>query len=352
VPTYACEFVSPLLEPDWNRWIREFAGATFFHTAEWARVLAESYRYPLHYAVSRDSSGRIVALLPAAEVKSLWTGCRGVCLPFSDECAPLLAEGVTLESAVGPVKPWGMQRGWDYLELRGGAETLPGAVQSDQFMAHNLDLEPSSELQFKKLKDSHRRNIRKAAKEDIEVHRFQTIEAMDIYYALHCLTRKRQGVPPQPVHFFRLIAQFVIQPGHGFVSLARFRGQWISGAVYFRFGSTAIYKFGASDRAFQHLRANNLVMWDAISHFREEGVREFSFGRTDPSDSGLLQFKRGWGAREIAVRYHRLGLRRTVQPKGPPQDHEPRSGVTAQILRRLPIPLLRILGSLTYRHVG
>jgi lipid II:glycine glycyltransferase (peptidoglycan interpeptide bridge formation enzyme) len=343
------EFVNPLLEGHWNEWLLEHEAATFFHTAEWARVLTESYRYPVHYGVLKEAE-HAVGLLPLMEVASAFTGRRGVSLPFSDECAPLLRVGMTLDSIVESVRALGRLRGWDYLELRGEAGSLPDAVCSDEYKVHHLVLERSEELQFKKLSDSHRRNIRKARKAAIEIHRLRTRDAMDAYYELHCLTRQRQGLPPQPRRFFHAIHEAVITRGHGFVQLARFNGEWIAGAVYLHFGLKAIYKFGASNPAFQHLRPNNLVMWEAIRYLSEAGLTELSFGRTDPLNRGLLQFKRGWGVKEVTLRYYRIGLRKNVPLRK--TDRGYRNGIVSKIMRHLPIALLRLLGILAYRHMG
>ena len=343
------EVVNPLAEPCWNRWVLEHEEARIFHSAEWARVLAECYGYSARCGLLKDA-GRVVALLPVIEVSSLLTGRRGVSLPFSDECAPLLGEEVRLESLVEPMREFGRQRGWEYLELRGGAESIPGAVRSEEFTMHYLSLDGSEDQQFQKLRSCQRRNIQKARREGVEIHRFQTLEAIDDYYALHCLTRRRQGIPPQPRRFFHLIHENMIAPGHGFVLLARFGGQPVAGGVYFQFGHKALYKFGAWNRAFQHLRANSLLMWEAICHFRRAGVTQLSLGRTAPQQAGLLQFKRGWGAEEVRMPYYRISLRKQVCLK--PVDGDEGNGFARRIMRRLPIPVLRFLGVLAYRHVG
>jgi hypothetical protein len=343
------EFVDPLLEPQWDDWILNFKAATFFHTSPWARVLKQSYRYPLHYCVLKEARG-IAGILPVMEVASLFTGRRGVSLPFSDECSPLLADGVSLDSILGPIREFGRERGWDYLELRGEVGSLRDAVSSDEYKIHCLELEGSEESQFRKIRDSHRRNIQKARTESTTIHLLRTPEAIDAYYGLHCLTRQRQGYPPQPRHFFRAIHDAAIAPGFGFVLLASFGGQWIAGAVYLHFGPKAIYKFGASNPVFQYLRPNNLLMWEAIRHLRGIGVTELSFGRTDSQNTGLLQFKRGWGANEATLRYYRIGLRKEVS-RGR-RDRGQAAGVASKIMQRMPVPLLRLLGVLAYRHIG
>jgi hypothetical protein len=344
-----CDFVDPLLEPRWNQWVLEMPGATFFHSSEWARVLARSYNYSLYYAVIRGTGDRVCGIFPVAEIRSWLTGRRGVCLPFSDECAPLATDRAVLESAVQALTELGRKRRWDYLELRGGGENLRDAMESDGFLAHRIPMEATENLQLGKLKDTHKRNIRKAQREGVEIHNLSSSEAMDTYYALHCLTRKRHGVPPQPLRFFRLIQKNVIEAGNGFVSLARFGGRWIAGAVYFEFASKALYKFGASNADFQHLRANNLIMWDAILNFRAKGMSELSLGRTDSHNPGLLQFKRGWGGVEYGVAYHRIGICKALKPRR--AEHAP-EGLREKLLRNLPVGFLRGIGSVTYRHFG
>ena len=346
------EFVNPLTEPRWNSWILEHPDVTIFHTAQWARVLAECYGYRPQYAVFREAE-KIVGILPIMEVRSLWTGRRGVSLPFSDECSPLMANGITLPSLIGEIRSFGMENKWDYLELRGCGDTALVGVQSDDFVAHHLTLDSSEEVQFSKLRDSTRRNMQKAIREGVEVHHLQTRRAVDLFYSLHCKTRRRHGLPPQPVRFFDLIREILLETGLGFVSLARFEKQWIAGAVYFRFGSQSVYKFGASDPSFQHLRANNLLMWEAIRGLRNAGATKLSLGRTDTHDAGLLQFKRGWGGVEIRLPYHRVGLRTQSGGRKPRiRNLDSAAGLSHQVVRRLPLSVLRLLGRVLYRHVG
>jgi lipid II:glycine glycyltransferase (peptidoglycan interpeptide bridge formation enzyme) len=345
-----CDFVNPLREVQWNTWVQEQSNATVFHTAQWAQVLVDSYGYHPIYAVFRDAE-KIAGLLPIIEVQSVWTGRRGVSLPFSDECAPLLSDAVKLPVLLEPVRAFGLERRWDYLELRGAGNDVPFAKQSDDFVSHNLALETSEEDQFSKLRDSTRRNIQKALRDGVEIRHEQTRNAMDIFYSLHCKTRRRHGVPPQPIRFFHRIHTLLIEAGLGFVSLASFQGEWIAGAVYFRFGSRSVYKFGASDLKYQHLRANNLVMWKAICELQKAGSTELSLGRTERYETGLLQFKRGWGAREISLPYHRIGMRKEPRIRES-QAPNSMSKVSRAVIHFLPMPALRLLGSVLYRHVG
>jgi len=345
-----CQLVNPLAEPRWNEWIAEFPAADTFHSAQWAQVLFESYGYSLHYVVLREGK-QILAILPIAEVRSFLTGTRGVSLPFSDTCLPLVSDGASISDKLSEfLRDFGKRRGWRFLEVRGGnGSEVTGGVPTEQFFVHDLALELSEAAQFAKLKDSNRRNIRKARASGIEVKTFRDRQSMQTYYELHCLTRKRHGLPPQPFRFFDRIQKVLLESGAGFVQLAGHRGQWIAGAVFLQFRSRSTYKFGASNLAFQHLRPNNLLMWETIEKLRADGSGSLCFGRTDLDDDGLLQFKRSWGAVESRVSYWRLlmGGRSAVQVVGG------RRGSAARfVLQRLPIPLLRLIGTLAYRHAG
>ena len=133
----------------------------------------------------------------------------------------------------------------------------------------------------------------------------------------------------------------------GFVALAYYSKNVVAGAVYFHFGEKAIYKYGASDRDYQHLRPNNLVMWEAIKSCAQNGFEHFSFGRTDLDHEGLLQFKRGWGAKEETINYYKFDLTKNAFIKDP-------SGIKTSysFFQKLPMPLLKLAGWLFYRHVG
>ena len=153
---------------------------------------------------------------------------------------------------------------------------------------------------------------------------------------------------PQPYRFFRAIHRNAISKGRGFTVLGRHEGQAVAGAVYLHSGKKGIYKFGASDLRYQHLRANNLVMWEAIRWFSKNGFEELCFGRTEPENTGLVRFKAGWGAGASEVHYYRYDLRRSVFVEGASEMNS----LGERVFRGLPVPLLRLAGGLLYKHVG
>ncbi len=363
-PTVGCavQALDPLAVSDWDAQVTALAGSSFFHSAAWARVLEESYGFkPVYFAKTQGS--RICAVLPMMEVKSWLTGKRGVSLPFTDSCEPL---GTATDALVEAAKVHGRAHGWKYCEFRGLAGgASAGVVKNPEliphpsslnlppssfssYYGHTLDLGPDEEKVFGKFDSSVRRAIRKAEKSGVTVEILRTIDAMREFYALHCLTRKKHGVPPQPFRFFEGFHRHVIAHNLGFVAVARFEGKPIAASVFVHLGAKAIYKYGASDENSQHLRGANVVMWRAIQWYARAGYTELDFGRTDPSNEGLRRYKLGWGAAEKTLAYQRYDFRANAFVAG--QEKPP--GACFSIFQRLPLPISRLIGAALYRHVA
>ena len=244
------------------------------------------------------------------------------------------------------LQQYGQQRRWQWFQLRGGDGI--DAEPDQQYCVHELKLESDTKHLFSKLRSSKRRNIRKAQSQEVEIQHADDLGALNAYYQLHCRTRKRHGVPPQPYYFFRNIFQYVISKGQGKVVLALHQKQVVAGSIYFHFRQKALYKFGASDMSFQHLRANDLVMAEAIKWYAAKGYQSFCFGRTALDNIGMRRFKSDWGAEERIINYYRYDLRREDFVT----THTSENPSHQRFFRLLPVSALKLCGSVLYRHMG
>jgi len=341
------KIINPLQYPSWNDLLITTPGHSFFHSSNWASVLSESYHYTPRYFVVVQRE-KLIALIPFMEVDSMVTGKRGVSLPFTDYCNPIMADQTAFDDVMASLISYGKKVGWKYFELRTEYPLQREITPSSSFYGHTLDISHDEGTIFSLFRDSTKRNIRKAAKEGVAITITRSLDAVSEFYRLHCMRRKDHGLPPQPYLWFRKIYDHVIAKNHGFVALASYSGIWIAGAVYCHFGDQIFYKYGASDKRYRHLRANNLVMWEAMRWCRKEGCTRFSFGRTEHGNKGLLQYKHGWGAREFPLYYYRYDLKRDAFIR----HDELILGLHSEIFRKMPVPLLKIAGAILYRHMG
>lgn len=339
--------VDPAACTDWDENILSLPGCSFFHSSMWSEVLKESYRYSPLYFVEVEAGAKI-SVLPVMSVESFLTGKRGVSLPFSDYCEPLAEDRIRFNTLLNCVLEFGKKEGWKYFEMRGGSRFLNGEAHSGSFLGHEIDLTVGAGDILATMRDSNRRNIKKAEKEGVQVEITTAPQAISDFYRLNCMTRRDHGLPPQPYSFFRVFADKVMNGGGGFIAQAVYENQVIASNVYIMFGRKAIYKWGASDRKYNHLRANNLLMWKAIECCCEIGVETLGLGRTDLDHEGLKQFKKGWNAREYGIDYYRYSFAEGRFKKG--TFGVP--GITQMFFRKLPAPILNAAGSLLYRHIG
>lgn len=342
------DIVDPTGIPGWDERLARHPDATVFHTVAWARVLSETYGYLPAYFIAMEE-GRLAALLPFMEIRSWLTGTRGVSLPFTDECPPILPDGMPFDEAAREVISRGRSRHWRTIELRGRCRGMENFPASAEYLTHELDLTPGEAVLIAKYRSNVQRNIRKAEKSGISVAPDSTPAGVREFYRLNCMTRQEHGLPPQPVRFFENLRSHVLEKGFGTLLFARHGGRAVAGAIFLHFAGKAIYKYGASDRRYQELRPNNLVFREGIRDLCGKGVRKLSFGRTDLHHEGLRQFKLSWGAAERVLRYIKYDL--------PSKSYIPAKKTRAAIpwesaMSKLPLPLLRLIGRVAYRHVG
>ena len=339
------EIVDPARDPDWDRLVATHPDSTVFHRGAWAKVLSQTYRHKPFYLRCSDRS-ETVALIPIMEVRSVLTGRRGVCLPFTDLCRPLTFGDCDSEFLIDRLTRMAVERNWKYFEVRGRVSLTP-EEPAVAFYGHSLNLCSGLDGLFAGFDSSVRRAIRKAERHGLSVRVVRSKEAVLTFYRLHVQTRKRHGLPPQPIAFFLNLHREIIEPGLGFVVLADNDAGPVAAAVFLHFGEKAVYKYGASDDRQQELRPNNLVMWHGIRFLAESGCETLHFGRTSFHNDGLRRFKLGWGASEETIQYFRYDAAGGVRP--PARDKA--AGIHNVVFRNLPSGLNCLAGAIIYPHL-
>ncbi len=337
--------VNPAEVPSWDTQILAHPHYTFFHGAAWAKVLERTYGFtPVYFTNGASGAGR--SLLPMMEVRSWLTSRRAVGLPFTDDSGPLGPDPAECRKLFWGAVELGKARGWRSVECRGGRNCLEEAPASLAFYGHWLDLAGGEDRLFARLDSSVRRAIRKAEKSGVTVTVSRDLQALRTFCSLQCQTRKKHGLPPQPFAFFQNIHEHILSPNLGVIITASHQGRPIAASMYFQLGERAIYKFGASDEAFQELRGSNLVMWEAIKWHVRNGARRLHLGRSSLWNEGLRRFKLGWGAAEERIEYVKYDLRKGRFVL----DQDQSSGWHNRVFRRMPEGCARLLGAFLYRH--
>jgi CelD/BcsL family acetyltransferase involved in cellulose biosynthesis len=329
-------------DPSWLAFLESQPDATVFHHAAWSLVLSESYGYRPSVLVQTDAGGAIEAGLPVVEVSSVGRR-RFIALPFTDYCPPLAATPASLARFSTNLVRWRAQATTGGFTVHGALSGGPDISLVPRAVRHVLALGCSSETVWHSLNGSPvQRGIRKARSQGLESTVGQSRDDLATFSRLHVETRRRLGVPVQPKRFLERLWARVLQPGLGFIVLARRAGQPIAGAVFLAWNGNLIYKFGASDPRYWELRPNNLVIWTGIEWACRRGFAQLDFGRSDLDNQGLRDFKARWGAIETPLVYSYVG-------GGPPRAVPNLvTRAMANLIRRSPPTVCRLMGEMLY----
>jgi len=153
-----------------------------------------------------------------------------------------------------------------------------------------------------------RRNIKKAAKEGVEVT-LAGVDELEKFHELYVHTAERDHFIPRPLPYFRTMFDALLTPSNGFVDirlyLAHHQGDLVAATIWTRVGTHAWYSYGASSTAKRDVRGSNAIQWRMIADSLTEGCAVYDLrGITDTLDAddphvGLIQFKVGTGGQAI-----------------------------------------------------
>ncbi len=282
---------------EWDEFVLSHPEATPFHLSCWIRIIHETYSFRPRLFLYKNNNGDTHGIFPFLEVKSLLSNMRMVSLPFSDYGGPLFRNQYDEENALNKIIGQNKHSVKSF-EVR---SYLPGKSMvfgQKIYKRHILDFSLGLLSLEKKInKRTIQYSIRKAKKKGVAVTEDNTSYGMEEFYRLNKLTRKKHGIPGQPLTLFRKIYEYMVEKGHASVFLAISDGKAIAASVFFKLNNTLYYKYNASDpECLSNKTPNHLLIYCVIEHALKHGFQYLDFGRSSPHDSGLLRYKELWGA--------------------------------------------------------
>lgn len=312
----------------------------------WSPCDAPMVSVPEHWPPSTQPVGS-VTLSSIARLTVGSTGTRIVSLPFSDHCDCLVDDAETLSHLLARLNELAQERNCRFVELRPAAtpvEARDRFTNIRTFYRHQLDLRPGLQEVFSHFhKDCIQRKIRRAEREHIAVETGNTPYHVGQFYELVIRTRKRQGLPPQPMAWYRNLIECL--KSAAMIHLARQDDRVIAGILMLQHKKCLVYKYGASDERFHSSGCVPLLHRHAIEDAIASGLEELDMGRSDINNPGLIAFKEHLGARRSLLRYWR-------SPAIPAEQEALPQSLVGAVCRHLPPPCLSVLGKLLYRHVA
>lgn len=340
--------IDPLQDPRWKTFTEWHPNASIFHRVEWLQALKSSYGYRPFALTTSGPGSPLMDGVPVCEIRSPLTGRRFVSVPFSDHCQPLVTDHRVVDAFIDTLKERLPESRQKYFEIRPITFTAgqgSGLGISNTYHFHRLDLHPSAESLFKRFdKSSVQRKIRRAERESLRYEEGSSEKLLDCFYKLMIMTRRRHGLPPQPLKWFQAL---ITSLGSDLKIRVAFKNETaVASILTIAYKKTLVYKYGCSDMQYSNLGGNAFLFWHAIQDAKSKAMEELDMGRSDLANEGLAVFKENWGARRTSLTYWRYPAK-TAKP-GP--EH------LIKHMKRLvsiaPDVSLVMLSNLFYRHIG
>ena len=359
-------WIDPIIDRRWTQFVEKHPQASVFHTAPWLEALRRTYGYTPMALTSCGPGSQLMDGIPFCKVKSWISGSRLVSLPFSDHCR-LLVKKEELPNFISYLDEHS-RSGGRYIEIRPTeicsllAENGPRYQTENQMLnpairefsayrkysLHRIDLLPDLPTIFNNFhKSCIQRKIRRAEREELECEAGRSDSNLETFYRLLLITRRRHGLPPQPISWFRNLRDCF---GESLtIRIASKNSRPVASILTLRHKNTAVYKYGCSDSAHHNLGAMPMLFWKTIEEEKGRGVQEFDLGRSDPENAGLAVFKEHLGAVRSELTYFRIGTHDSGTSAG---DLAVRMMTARTILARMPRGLAEVAGTILYRHMG
>ncbi|MGH7932334.1 MAG: GNAT family N-acetyltransferase [Candidatus Binataceae bacterium] len=326
----------------WTDALTGFSGVTLYHGARWLRALVDTYGLKL-WVAAVDGSGGDEAACVLAGTRRPFSATRFAALPFSDFCPPLAKSATALATLLDALARDRSTRAG--CELRGVAAPAPGRTV-DCFANWALDLARPMVAVERSLDRDFRRKIRRGGEAKLTIKRGYDMTFVARFYALQLETRRRLGLPAQPLKFFARVQEVFGQAEDFEVWLASKNGHDLAGAVVLREGGRLYMKWSARRRD-EISSANHLLVWSIIEEHAGK-VDALDLGRTDVRNQGLSRFKKEAGAVASPLPYSFFPLApRHVSSEVLTGSRK----LVAQAWRYLPLPVARIAGAAVYRFL-
>lgn len=336
-------------EARWSGYLARHPDATLYHTLAWRRVITRAFGHrPLYLLAERG--GGVVGVLPLFLVRFPVLGSKLLSLPYDiGSGGPLASDPDVAMALAREAMSLSERERAGYLEFRlsGPSEPLEalGLVRSEPVVISDMDLTDRDQV-WSRVSADNRQSIRKARKRGVTIREARSLDDCHSFYQVYLRAFRAFGTPPYGPGYFPAVWQELGASGGVRLLLAEVEGNVVGGLVLYCLGRNIVSKFAACLAEAVPLRAYAALYGAAIDLALSEGAVRLSWGTSATQQTGLIDFKRRWGASDRLAAVYAHSVHRAPPSLARYYDD---SGLERRIWRRLPLRLTALGGGLLSR---
>ena len=280
----------------WEKWIGQQSHISIYQSKRWIPILQDIFSYRAEL-VGLFGGGEICGGLFSYQVSDVLFGRKLVSIPHdassgivraqNERGIQLIAEKLLEQGHADKVR---------HVEIRTPQKLpLESPYQCQQpFLLAELELTDTESL-WSQLNRKTRNKVRQSERKGLTVRLASSWDEIHAFYRILLQNFISFGNPCLPRSYFMACFERFDQDTCRFL-ISYHDADIVGGILLLAHGDTVVYKIGAINSDSKHLRPFNLMIWEGIKWSASAGYKYFSFGSTDPVNTGLIRFKEGFGA--------------------------------------------------------
>jgi FemAB-related protein (PEP-CTERM system-associated) len=327
----------------WDAFVHAHPEGTFFHRADWARVLERAFGHRTHYLYA-EQDGAIAGVLPLAEIRSLLFGHALVSTPFCVYGGVLAASEEARAALTQAACTRAREVGASYLELRNRTPQNEGWPTKHLYVTFRKHIDADDERNLNAIPRKQRAMIRKGIAAGLVAEPDPGIDAL---YACYAESVRNLGTPVFSKRYLGVLRDTFADDCE--VLVVRHGDEPVAAVMSFYFRDEVLPYYGGGRARARELKANDFMYWEVMRRAAARGVRIFDYGRSK-LDTGSYSFKKNWGFEPEPLHYEYHLVKARAMPDLSPKN--PKYHAFIEGWKRLPVPVATRLGPWLARHLG
>ncbi|MES2740005.1 MAG: FemAB family XrtA/PEP-CTERM system-associated protein [Pseudomonadota bacterium] len=337
----------------WDAFVMACPQATFFHRAGWQEVIENAFGHRTWFLYA-ESDGRIVGVLPLAQVKSRLFGHSLCSLPFCVYGGPASEAPPAAAALDRAAQELAARLGVGHLEYRSREAGQPGQAGGPDdgarwqrralYCTFRKTLAATEEANLLAIPRKQRAMVRKGIAAGLHSTLDEGIAPFfDVYgHSVH-----RLGTPMFAPAYFHVLRRVF---GDDCAILTVRQGERpVSSVLLFYFRDEVLPYYGGGLDLARAVAGNDFLYWEVMRRAVQRGCTLFDFGRSKLG-TGAYDFKNNWGFDAQPLHYAYQLHRAQTLPEVNPLN--PRYRLAIAAWRRLPLPVANRLGPHLVRYLG
>jgi len=327
----------------WNAYVFAHPQATFFHRAEWKKVIESAFDHRTYFLVA-ERAGTICGVLPLGHIKSRLFGNSLISTPFC-VYGGVLADDPRAEAALRQrASELANSLGVDHLELRHREFHDSKWLRKSLYVTFRRTIDAEHEKNMLAIPRKQRAMVRKGIKAGLVS---SIDDNVDRFFEQYATSVRNLGTPVFAKKYFELLLQTFGKDCE--VLTITSGGVPVSSVLNFYFRDEVLPYYGGGGTAARAVAANDFMYWEVMRRAAERGIRVFDYGRSKEG-TGSYSFKKNWGFEPEPMHYEYQLVRARDIPDINPLN--PKYRLFIQLWQRLPLGVSKFIGPKLSRDLG